>query len=104
MSRTYGEKMVPKYVVTFTDCDQCGRTESGEPDDWIGIDFGHHDWGNDSVESGDHWDACSAPCLLALVARIGEDYENHSNPTLWVHLGLLGLPMIESIQRAQSKS
>lgn len=41
-------------------CDICGKEITGPH--WS-VMTGHHDWGNDSVDSVQHKDACSGLCL-----------------------------------------
>ena len=44
-------------------CDCCGKEITGEH--WE-VTTGHHDWGNDSYESIENQDACSAECLTKM--------------------------------------
>lgn len=103
MSIEWGEKTVVQRAIVSTTCDHCGREERGEPDGWVSIDFGHSDWGNDSVESDERWDACSAPCLVALLGKIADGYDpKHENakPTLSVRLGELDLDTARALGSA----
>lgn len=52
-------------------CDVCGKLILKKNEDKItycigkhwGLTIGHHDWGNDSRDSVEHYDICSAECL-----------------------------------------
>lgn len=80
------QKQVLKKVVVQTECDHCHKRENGdEPGGWHHFSAGHSDWGNDSIESYDTFDACTASCWLALIRKIVEDYEPiRGEPTLMV--------------------
>lgn len=77
--------MEPRCVVVETTCDGCGKRAKGAPDDWLHFSSSHGDWGNDSIESVESHDACSALCFLKVVAGIVDDYHvGDGNPTLEV--------------------
>ena len=84
MSRKYGERLVKREQVTSVTCDGCGKTVSEEQDDWYCFSSYHEDWGNDSIESQEYWDACSGACYLKVVRKVVDDYGEHQNPTLTV--------------------
>lgn len=44
-------------------CDFCQKEI--DCSNWFRITTSHHDWGNDSCDSIEHKDACSAKCALA---------------------------------------
>lgn len=97
--------MEPRCVVVETTCDGCGKRAQGDPEDWLHFSSSHGDWGNDSIESVEHHDACSAACFLTIVARIVDDYHvgDYGPPTLevadfnWQFLtGLLEASGVES--------
>lgn len=44
-------------------CDICGKEIKKDTGYW-NVTTGHHDWGNDSHESIEHFDVCSDSCLL----------------------------------------
>lgn len=74
-------------VVVQTECDNCGKREPGNsPSGWHHFSRSHGDWGNDSVDSFEYFDVCSAACYIAIVRRELEDYGPRSalNPTLEV--------------------
>lgn len=67
-------------------CDCCGQklkpVYDYRPDDfnYFYICTHHYDWGNDSVESYESFDACSPECALKLVeAYLREAYKTHIN-------------------------
>jgi hypothetical protein len=83
MARNRSEKSVVKQVVVSTTCDNCGKTERGPttysgdadtPVGWVHFHSYHNDWGNDSIESHEDWDACSWNCYLEVVRRIFDEY------------------------------
>lgn len=74
MSQRTETQMVPRQTVMSTTCDNCGKTENGEPDGWVHFGTGHGDWGNDSVDSWRYFDACSADCFLALMRKRLDEY------------------------------
>lgn len=84
MSRVYGLKMVEKHTVTEVRCDGCGKVVRDEQDDWVDFSSYHSDWGNDSIDSHDQWDACSAACYLKIVRKVLDDYGETTHPTLTV--------------------
>lgn len=101
MSRRHGEEMVRKYQTLSTTCDICGKTENGEPEEWVHISTGHSDWGNDSVEAGDQLDACSGPCFLALMKREVEGYEPiQGTPTFYAYPGRMDYVFLKSLVAA----
>jgi hypothetical protein len=83
VTQFYGVKMVEKNVVRQTVCDGCGRAEDGEPESWLHVISSHGDWGNDSGDSFEYRDACSARCFLAVALQVVIDYgTGHTRPTL----------------------
>lgn len=55
-------------------CDVCKRAIENKQQYWR-VTTGHHDWGNDSIESIEHIDVCSAQCMVSIV----NDYINRSD-------------------------
>lgn len=49
-------------VKETTYCDVCNGVIGNNEDYWE-LTTGHHDWGNDSEESIEHFDICSETCL-----------------------------------------
>ena len=49
-------------VSEITYCDVCKRNINTNKGYWE-LTTGHHDWGNDSVDSIEHFDICSEICL-----------------------------------------
>lgn len=61
---------VAKTVTTSTTCDGCGLVVDGEaPEDWVFVGTRHHDWGNDSHESCEVYDACSPACYFTVMSQ-----------------------------------
>jgi len=54
------EIQVIKEVLVKTICDICGKEV---PLNHYEVTTGHHDWGNDSIESIENFDICSDECL-----------------------------------------
>jgi hypothetical protein len=78
-------RMDPREVVVSTTCDGCGkRVNSDTPGDWLTFSSSHNDWGNDSIESCEQHDACSAACFLRIARRIVDEYGDEPCATLEV--------------------
>lgn len=104
MSRHTGAEMIRKEMVLSTTCDNCGKTEPGEPDEWVHVSTGHNDWGNDSIEATNYLDACSGPCFLALMKREVENYEpTYGTPTFYAYPGRLDYVFLKSLVGADGK-
>lgn len=84
MSKQYATEQIQRRVVSHTTCDGCGKSAKDEPNGWTSVTSGHYDWGNDSVDSQDDYDACSQRCLQSLLAKIHKDYGSRPYPTLYV--------------------
>lgn len=65
-------------VKTTTHCDVCDCVIDENNGYWELI-TGHHDWGNDSVDSIEHFDICSEVCLRAKF----DDYVRQSGKDCW---------------------
>ena len=102
------EVMKPRHETVTTTCDACDKRGQGEPDGWFHFQWGHGDWGNDSVESGGTADACSGECLFKLLRGVLDDYEPgtvggapgvpvRENPTLWLSLDSLDHYALKSL-------
>ena len=50
-------------VSTTMHCDVCDSVIDHEHESYWEVTTGHHDWGNDSCESIQYFDICSATCL-----------------------------------------
>lgn len=69
--RDYADRQVMKRVVVRTVCDGCGAARSGEPpDEWCSFSSYHGEWGNDSIDTHDDHDVCSARCYVAVVREL----------------------------------
>ncbi|MDT3386702.1 MAG: hypothetical protein LIR46_02910 [Bacteroidota bacterium] len=65
-------------------CDICGKDilplEHDIGYNYFCIATHHHDWGNDSVESWDHKDACCPDCVMTFTdTYIRKAFERHVN-------------------------
>lgn len=64
-------------VKESTHCDVCDKEINKYKGYWT-LTTGHHDWGNDSHESIEHFDICSEDCLRKkfdeYVSDSGSDY------------------------------
>jgi hypothetical protein len=94
MTELHATRTVEKSVHVGTVCDSCGKTWRKPPEpknspfltaeerveaerrraedpywSWHNFDRHHSDWGNDSVESRESYDACSPECYLSLLAE-----------------------------------
>lgn len=59
-------------------CDICWKEV--DPNNWFRITTSHHDWGNDSIDSYEQFDACSHKCAISFVNDyLREAYENEYN-------------------------
>lgn len=81
--RNRRETSIVKKVVVSTTCDHCGKVAEGRktyggdrdtPEGWHHFWSGHSDWGNDSVEAHEDWDACSWECYVAIVRKVFDEY------------------------------
>lgn len=54
------EKTIKAEMVENIKCDVCGKEINGKF--WV-LTTSHGDWGNDSVDSIEHFDICSAKCI-----------------------------------------
>jgi hypothetical protein len=59
-------------------CDCCGK-ESTEayPDGWHIFSSMHGEWGNDSVDSVEHWDVCNPLCFAGIIKRVLEENKGY---------------------------
>ena len=74
--------LVTRDCVVGKKCDVCGKEipptriphKYGEPVyDYYKVTRHHNDWGNDSVDSYEHYDACSPECASAYMREYLED-------------------------------
>ena len=61
-------------------CDNCDKHFDITKQDgtFYHVHSGHHEWGNDSVDSIDDLDACCDECLIALVNKWLEEWKGYS--------------------------
>ena len=75
MRKTEEKEVVKKSlekVTTGRICDFCGKEilpVDGARYNYFCITTSHCDWGNDSVDSFEHFDACSVECALGLAEK-----------------------------------
>lgn len=74
-----------KEVIVGCKCDNCGlithelTSDGYRPKDWHQFNSHHHDWGNDSSDSYEYYDACSPKCFMALLTSALEDLKDHQD-------------------------
>ena len=70
-------------VITGRKCDICGNDilpVNGNTYNYFYIVTNHFDWGNDSIDSFEYFDACSPACVLKFVKESIEDaYDEYLN-------------------------
>lgn len=75
MRRTEEKEVIRKEIEEVTTgrfCDFCNKEilpVNGKRYDYFYITTSHSDWGNDSVDSYEHFDACSVECALGLTEK-----------------------------------
>lgn len=82
MSNIVEQKEVRQFkdVIIGCKCDNCGKiVNTAIPDDWYHFNAHHGDWGNDSGESYEYFDACSPRCFLDLVWAAVVELKGHEN-------------------------
>lgn len=45
------------------------ESSAGDPIQYYRVTTGHHDWGNDSVDSIDTYDICSPECMAVIMGK-----------------------------------
>ena len=65
-------------------CDICGKLI--DPSNWFRIITSHHDWGNDSIESVESRDSCSAACTNEFSNEYINDSYNSSLNTKEINI------------------
>lgn len=70
-------------VQTGTKCDCCGIIINEIlPKTWHHFDSHHGDWGNDSHESYEYFDACSAKCFIEIAKKNMNDGTGITRPPI----------------------
>ena len=66
-----------KKVTVAHKCDVCGKVHEGKciPDDWHQFNHHHNEWGNDSIESYEYHEVCSAECYVVKFKECVKDLE-----------------------------
>ena len=67
-------------VGTTRYCDVCKKEIEKGKGYWK-LTTGHHDWGNDSCESIEHFDVCSQMCLTSKFAEYLDESDANDNNT-----------------------
>ena len=72
-----GRKVIYTTICNKITCDICGKViaDANHEDYFYEVVTGHHDWGNDSVDSVKQFDICSDECL----AKVFKDYIEDNN-------------------------
>lgn len=79
MTQHKKHQAVTREVITRITCDHCGKSSPPDersgwtPHGWHHFDTHHGEWGADSIESYDYYDACSGRCFLQLLAKLHGD-------------------------------
>jgi len=70
--RIQSNKKVIKNITTACSCDGCGKVVKTNylPDNWFHFNSNHCGWGNDSVDSIEEYDVCSAECFIKVLKNI----------------------------------
>ena len=65
-----------------TYCDICGKEIDTNKGYWE-VTTGHHDWGNDSIDSIEHFDVCSEDCIMRKFSEYLEDSGSNNYNTMY---------------------
>lgn len=79
-------KVVREEVTVKRICDNCGKeiaisyiTGLGNDHNYFRITTHHHDWGNDSIDSYESYDACCPKCALEMAEKyLTNAYPGHN--------------------------
>lgn len=68
-------------------CDNCGKKldVTDKKGSFYLVNSGHHEWGNDSVDSFNEEDACCEECMVALVKKRAEYWKDYCTVFIDVH-------------------
>ncbi len=74
MSSITERRTTIKEVTIGQKCDHCGLEHINEQENtrlrsWFQFSTGHNGWGNDSFESLEYFDACSAKCFIEIAKK-----------------------------------
>lgn len=83
-------KVVKEEITVKRICDNCGKeiaishiTGIGNQYNYFCITTHHHDWGNDSIESYESYDACCPTCALEMAEKyLSNAYPGHNTKTI----------------------
>ena len=61
-----------KYVTVGYKCDNCGKEIKGSrrPKEWHHFSSHHNEWGNDSIDSYEHYTVCSPKCYVEKLIKV----------------------------------
>ena len=65
------ECIVREKKTLYITCDICGAKV--DPSNYFHFYTHHHDWGNDSIDSLETFDACSPGCMIQFASKYLED-------------------------------
>ena len=70
-----------KIVTVARKCDVCGKVHEGKytPDEWHEFNHHHNEWGNDSIDSYEYHEVCSAECYAVKFKECVKDLEGYTN-------------------------
>jgi len=60
-------------------CDNCKKEEESKkiPEGWVSFMSGHDEWGNDSCDSVEYLDLCSAECYIEKLNELYNDNKDY---------------------------
>lgn len=64
-----------KEVITGCKCDVCNKEIKSRQNYWR-LTTHHNDWGNDSIDSYEHYDLCSPECIKVKLNEYYKECEN----------------------------
>ena len=69
------KKMVERREITGYKCDCCSKIQTSEslPEGWHHFNSHHQAWGEDSIDSFEHYDVCSVGCYLKTISKLIEE-------------------------------
>ena len=65
------ERIVRESRPLYITCDICGARV--DPSNYFRFNTQHYDWGNDSIDSLEKFDACSPECVIKFASKYLED-------------------------------
>jgi hypothetical protein len=73
-----------KIVTIARKCDVCGKVHEGKytPDEWHTFSHSHNEWANDSIDSVEHHEVCSAECYWVKFNECVKDLSGRVNASI----------------------